>query len=381
MNTNKIISFVREVFDEPNSFIPLHTPVLKGNEKSYLLDCIDSTFVSSVGKYVDDFEIKIQEYTKANRAIVCVNGTNAIHLCLQVVGVKPGDEVITQALTFVATANAICYAHAHPVFIDVDKDTMGMSPDALTRFLEKNTKIQNGECFNKITGNRIKACLPMHTFGHACRITEIAEICLKYGIELVEDAAEAMGSLYEGKHLGKFGRIAAISFNGNKIMTTGGGGVILTDDEVLANKVKHLTTQAKVAHPWEYTHDEVGYNYRMPNINAALGLAQLEQLDQFLENKRSLAMRYKAFFERDSISFFNEREDEQCNFWLNAVILNSKKERDEFLKQTNESGVMTRPIWTLMTKLPMFKNAQQDELVNSQWLEDRVVNIPSSVHE
>ncbi|RBA29126.1 LegC family aminotransferase [Flavobacterium tibetense] len=379
MNNTKVISHIREIFNTSENFIPLHAPMFKGNEKAYLENCIDTTFVSSVGKYVDGFEQKLQTYTSIKKAVVCVNGTNSIHLCLEIVGVKPGDEVITQALTFIATANAICYAQAKPVFVDVDKDTMGMSPNALQHFLENNTEIRNDECYNKTSGNRIKACLPMHTFGHACRIKEIAIICSKYNIELVEDAAEAMGSFYEGRHLGNFGKMAAISFNGNKIMTTGGGGAILTNDESLAKKAKYLTTQAKVPHPWEYSHDEIGYNYRMPNINAALGLAQMEQLDFFLERKRVLAMNYKAFFESENIVFFDERPGEKCNFWLNAIILKNREEREEFLKKTNEKGVMTRPIWTLMSKLPMFKNCQHDGLQNSEWLEERVVNIPSSV--
>ena len=375
---NKIISKIREIY-KTEDFIPLHAPVFQGKEKEYVLDCIDSTFVSSVGQYVDDFERKIEEYTGVKKAIVCVNGTNAIHLCLEVVGVKPGDEVITQPLTFIATTNAISYAQANPVFIDVDKDTMGLSPLALEAFLKEFGEVRGGECYNKKTGNRIKACMSMHTFGHACRIEEIADICSDYHIEIVEDAAEAMGSWYKGKHLGNFGKMATISFNGNKIMTTGGGGVILTNDEALADKAKHLTTQAKIPHPWEYAHDSIGYNYRMPNLNAALGLAQLEQLPYFLENKRKLAKQYNDFLKKINISFFEERDSETCNYWLNAIILKNKEERDAFLKETNDAGVMTRPIWKLMTHLPMYNDAMHDELENALWLEERVVNIPSSV--
>ncbi|TCP22911.1 perosamine synthetase [Tenacibaculum skagerrakense] len=374
----EFINFIRKEF-RTNDFIPLHAPVFVGNEKKYLNECIDSTFVSSVGKFVDLFEKKVAEYTKSKHAIVCVNGTNALHLSLLVAGVKSGDEVLTQPLTFIATTNGILYSNAIPVFIDVDLDTMGLSPLALKDFLEKNTVQRNGECYNKVTNNRIKACMPMHTFGHACRIDEIAEICEAYNIELVEDAAEGMGSFYKEKHLGTFGRIAAISFNGNKIMTTGGGGIILTDDDELATKAKHLSTQAKVPHQWEYVHDNIGFNYRMPNINAALGLAQLEKLDFFLENKRVLGESYMNFFENKEVTFFKEREEERCNFWLNAILFNNRNERDAFLKESNEAGVMTRPIWQLMNKLPMFENNFKGPLTNSEWLEDRVVNIPSSV--
>lgn len=375
----RIIEQIREIY-KTSDFIPLHVPTLQGNEKKYLNECIDSTFVSSVGKFVDLFEEKIQEYTGAKKAIVCVNGTNALHICLELVGVKQNDEVITQPLTFIATANAISYANAVPLFIDVDKDTMGLSPKALKKYLEENGEVRNNECFNKLTGRRIKACMPMHTFGHACRIEEIAEICKMYHIELVEDAAEAMGAKSNGKHLGLFGKVAAISFNGNKVMTTGGGGVIITNDEKLGEKAKHITTQAKIPHPWEYDHDTIGYNYRMPNINAALGVAQLEQLDFFIESKRKIAEQYIDFFkEEKKVSFFKEREGTASNYWLNAILLENREERDAFLKYSNENGVMTRPIWKLMSKLEMFKNSPKGDLSNSKWLEDRVVNIPSSV--
>jgi len=375
------IDFIKETFDSHNSFLPLHIPTFIGKEKEYLNECIDSTFVSSVGKFVDGFEEKIQEYTNIKRAIACVNGTNAIHICLKLAGVEENDEVITQPLTFIATINAITYANAIPTFVDVDKDTMGLSPTSLSEFLIENGEIRDGECYNKNTGRRIKACLPMHTFGHACRIVEIAKICEEYNIELVEDAAESMASKYKGKHLGSYGKVSAISFNGNKIMTTGGGGVILTNDDSIADFAKHLTTQAKIPHKWEYTHDQIGYNYRMPNINAALGVAQLEHIDTFLENKRELAKKYEAFFSSEGISFFKEREEEKCNYWLNAIILNDREERDAFLKETNEAKVMTRPIWTLMNKMAMFKNCPKGDLTNAEWLEDRVVNIPSSVRK
>lgn len=377
-NINEIVEFVKQTFNT-NDFIPLHEPRFNGNEKKYLEECIDSTFVSSVGKFVDSFEEKLAEFTGVKKAVLCVNGTNALHLCLELVGVEKDDEVITQPLTFIATTNAITYANAIPVFVDVDKDTMGLSPEALKAFLDENAKVENNKCFNKNTGRRIKACMPMHTFGHACRIEEIKAICDKYFIELVEDAAEGMGSYLNGKHLGTFGTLGAISFNGNKIMTTGGGGVILTNDESLAKRAKHLSTQSKIPHPWEYRHDEIGYNYRMPNLNAAIGLAQLEQLPKFIENKRDLADKYAAYFENSYINFVTDRAQEKSNYWLNAIIFNNKAERDLFLENTNSNGVMTRPIWQLANTMPMFAQCPSGDLSNSIWLEERVVNIPSSV--
>ena len=381
MNIPETIAFIRDLYGEKEAFIPLHAPTFAGNEKKYLEECIDTTFVSSVGKFVDLFEQKVAEYTAAKYAVVCVNGTNALHIALKLSGVEEGDMVITQPLTFIATTNAIVYAGAVPAFVDVDKDTMGLSPTSLERFLQDNTQLRNGACYHKQTGRRIKACLPMHTFGHACRIEEILAICEHYHIAVVEDAAEAMGSYYKGKHLGTFASIGAISFNGNKTITTGGGGMILTDDEAIARRAKHLTTQAKLPHAWEFVHDEIGYNYRMPNINAALGVAQLEQLDGFLVNKRATAEAYKAYFEKQGIAFFAERENEKCNYWLNAIILKDKEERNAFLTEANAQGVMSRPIWQLMNRLPMFVNCERGNLSNAEWLEARVVNIPSGVRK
>ncbi len=379
MNIPETISFIRDLYGEKEDFIPLHAPTFAGNEKKYLNECIDTTFVSSVGKFVDLFEQKIAEYTAAKQAVVCVNGTNALHIALKLSGVEKGDEVITQPLTFIATTNAIVYAGAVPVFVDVDKDTMGLSPKSLEQFLQANAELRANECFHKQTNRRIKACMPMHTFGHACRIEEIMDICERYHIEVVEDAAEAMGSYYKGKHLGSFAKIGAISFNGNKTITTGGGGVILTNDETIGKHAKHLTTQAKLPHAWEFVHDEIGYNYRMPNINAALGVAQLEQLDHFLANKRTTAEAYKNYFQKQGIAFFAERAEERCNYWLNAIILKNKEERDAFLTESNAKAVMTRPIWQLMNRLPMFKDSPKTDLSNAEWLEARVVNIPSGV--
>ncbi len=391
-----IIRFIRELFNQPEGFIPLHAPVLMGNEKKYLEECIDSTFVSSVGKFVDQFEIEMAKYTGATKAVACVNGTNALHLALKLVGVEPNTEVITQPLTFIATANAIKYCNADPVFIDVDKDTLGLSPEKLENWLKNNSKLETRNSklvtINKLTNKHITACLPMHTFGHPCRIDEIIEICNKYNIPVVEDAAESLGSFYspsemrganisQGKnqHTGTFGKIGVLSFNGNKTITTGGGGMLLFKDENLAQKAKHLTTQAKVPHPWEFVHDEIGYNYRMPNINAALGLAQLEKLPKFIESKRKIAKKYKEFFSASALAFFTEPKNATSNYWLNVILLKNRKERDIFLKFTNENGVMTRPVWTLMNKLEMFKDCQKGDLSNAEWLEERVVNLPSSV--
>ena len=376
---SKTINFIKEVYGN-KEFTPLAIPVFAGNEKKYLEECIDTTFVSSVGQFVDRFEKDMAAYTGCKRAVVCVNGTNALHMSLMLAGVERDDEVLTQALTFIATCNALSYIGAHPIFIDVDKTTMGLSPDAIKEWLVKNIEIRNGQCYNKNTGRRVKACVPMHTFGHPVRIEEIAQICEEYHIELVEDAAESIGSLYKGKHTGTFGKVGAISFNGNKTITTGGGGMMLFNDEELGALAKHLTTQAKIPHRWEFRHDHIGYNYRMPNINAALGCAQLENLDKFVESKRQVAAEYAEFFKNiDDMDFFTEPENCYSNYWLNAVILRDKEAQQEFLQQTNDNGVMTRPIWELMNRLPMFENCENDGLKNTIWFADRVVNIPSSV--
>lgn len=373
------INFTRTLYNEQKAFIPLHAPHFQGNEKKYLNECIDSTFVSSVGAFVDEFELKMAEYTGSKYAIVCVNGTSALQMALHLAGVESGDEVITQSLTFVATCNAIAYCGSQPLFVDVDKDTLGLSPEALEEYLSKYTYFVNDECYHLISKKRIKACVPMHTFGHPCRIDEIVDVCNKYNIAVVEDAAESVGSTYKGKHCGTFGQLGVQSFNGNKIITCGGGGMILTDDEELAKRAKHITTTAKVPHKWEFMHDELGFNFRMPNINAALGLAQLEQLDKYVSIKRQTAEKYLRFFVQNEIEFIKEPKDAQSNYWLNAVILENKEERDIFLELTNDAGVMTRPIWGLMHRLPMYKNAHKGDLSNSEWLSDRVVNIPSSV--
>lgn len=358
-------------------FIGLHEPVFIGNERNYIVDAIDSTFVSSVGAYVNRFEEMMAQITGAKYAVAIVNGTNALHMGLILAGVQREDEVLSQALTFVATANAISYIGAQPVFLDVDKDTLGMSPDALKLFLQQNAEKRNDGAYNKGTGKRIAACVPMHTFGLPCRIEEIAAICEEWNICLVEDAAESLGSYYKDKHTGVFGKIGVFSFNGNKTVTCGGGGALITDNEAIAIRAKHLTTQAKVPHKWEFVHDEIGYNYRMPNLNAALACAQLEQLERFVENKRELAATYKSFFKTQEIQFVAELPEAKANYWLNALLFNSREERDAFLFYSNDNGVMTRPIWELMNRLKMFQHCQSDDLTNSAWIADRLVNIPS----
>ena len=374
----KTIDFVKKLYCQER--VPLAVPKFIGNEKKYLEECIDTTFVSSVGSFVDRFEKDMAEYTDAKRSVVCVSGTNALHMAMMLVGVERNDEVLTQALTFIATCNAISYIGAHPVFIDVDKSTMGLSPDALKDWLVKNAEIRNGQCYNKHTGHRVKACVPMHTFGHPVRIEEIAVVCAEYHIELVEDAAESIGSKYKGKHTGLFGKVGALSFNGNKTITTGGGGMLLFMDEELGALAKHLTTQAKVPHRWEFRHDHIGYNYRMPNINAALGCAQLEHLDEFIADKRATAAAYAEYFKNvGDIDFFTEPADSFSNYWLNVVILKDRDAQQAFLQETNDNGVMTRPIWELMNRLPMFEKCEHDSLENTNWFADRVVNIPSSV--
>lgn len=376
---SRIVHFVKECYGG-QEFVPLSVPKFIGNEKKYLEVCIDTTFVSSVGQFVDRFEKDMAAYIGCKRAVVCVSGTNALHIALMLSGVERDDEVLTQALTFIATCNALSYIGAHPVFIDVDRSTMGLSPDAIKEWLVKNAKICNGQCFNKNTGRRVKACVPMHTFGHPIRIEELAAVCEEYNIELVEDAAESIGSLYKGKHTGTFGKVGVLSFNGNKTITTGGGGMMLFNDEELGSYAKHITTQAKVPHRWEFCHDHIGYNYRMPNINAALGCAQLENLDRYIISKREVAVAYAEFFKGiNDIEFFIEPENCFSNYWLNAVILKDKEAQLDFLQQTNDNGVMTRPIWELMNRLPMFEHCENDGLKNTVWFADRVVNIPSSV--
>lgn len=377
--TDALIDLVHDIYGP--SPVPLHRPVFEGNERRYLTETIDSNFVSSVGARVTEFEERIAGFTGCKRAIATMNGTAALHMALLVAGVRAGDEVVSQALTFVATCNAISYIGARPVFVDVDRDTMGMSPAALRHWLENNTRREGGVAMNRETGARIAACVPMHTFGLPCRIAEIADICAEFGITLVEDAAESLGSYVGDRHTGSFGKLATLSFNGNKIITTGGGGMIVTDDDALADRARHLTTTAKVPHAYEFVHDEVGYNYRLPNLNAALGCAQMETLPEMLRIKADIAARYRAFCAGHGLHFIEPIKGATANFWLNAVRLEDRNARDTFLEYTNAQGVMTRPIWRLMNELAAFRDCQTDGLETSRWLVERVVNLPSSVPE
>lgn len=374
-----IIREIRSIFNSPTAFVPLHQPFFGGNEKKYLSETIDSTFVSSVGAFVDRFETMMQDITGAKFAIATTNGTTALHLSLLVAGVKPGDEVITQALSFIATPNAISHAQASPVFIDVDKQNMGLSPQALQSWFEANTNVdKNNNCINNKTGKRVSACIPMHSFGFPLYIEEVVKICDKYHVPVIEDAAESLGSYVGLRHTGTFGLMGTFSFNGNKTVTCGGGGAIITNDEHVAKLAKHLSTTAKIPHKWEFAHDAVAYNYRLPNLNAALACAQLEQLEVILANKRNLSLIYKDFFAGKNIEFVEEREGTKANYWLNSIILPSRAYQQEFLKYSYESGVMTRPVWQLSNQLAMYSGCQHDSLSNSLYLADRVVNIPSS---
>ncbi|MEN3031003.1 LegC family aminotransferase [Chromobacterium amazonense] len=375
---NSLVSFIREQYHS-DGFIPLHAPVFTGRERDYVTDTIESTFVSSVGAYVDRFEHDIATYTASPRAIATVNGTAALHIALKLAGVEPGDLVITQPLTFVATCNAIAYCGAEPVFVDVDRQTLGLSPVALEAWLTENARVDDyGICRSTLDGKVVRACIPMHTFGHPAELDKLLDVCARWKLALVEDAAESLGSFYKGRHTGTIGLLGTLSFNGNKIITTGGGGMILANQE-LGNRAKHLTTTAKQPHPYEYVHDELGYNYRLPNINAALGCAQLERLEAFIVKKRELASRYAEYFDGSELEFVREPINCRSNYWLNAVICTDREQRDALLKTTNNNGIMTRPIWALMNRLPIYANSRKGALNNAEWLEARVVNLPSSV--
>lgn len=377
--TKQLCELVADIYG-PGT-VALHRPVFEGRDKQYLVECIESNFVSSVGPRVNEFENLVAAYTGARFGVATMNGTAALHTSMILAGVERGDEVISQALTFIATCNAITYVGATPVFVDVDDETLGMSPNALRVWLEANTRRENGRTINRSTGARISACIPMHTFGLPSRIAAIFEICQEFNIPLIEDAAESLGSFVGKRHTGSFGKMAVFSFNGNKIITTGGGGVIVTNDEETAVKAKHLTTTAKRPHPYEFFHDEIGFNYRLPNLNAALGVAQMEMLPKLLEIKAEVADRYRQFCGANGLKFVDAPEGTVPNFWLNAVMLDCRTERDALLRATNAAGVMTRPIWRLMSELPMYEHCQSDGLENSRWLVDRVVNLPSSVPE
>lgn len=380
---NELIGFIRRTFGDQQGFIPLHDPRFIGNERKYLNDCIDSNFVSSVGEYVGKFEKACAEYTGSPFAVAAMNGTAALHIALLLSGVKRDDEVITQPLTFIATVNAISYTGAYPVFADVDRETLGLSPLALEKWLTANAELRqegNGMAtYNKKTGRKISAVVPMHTFGHPVKMDELLDVCRRWNIACIEDAAESLGSSYKEKHTGIMGSFGILSFNGNKIVTCGGGGMILTADEKLAKLAKHITTQSKVPHAWEFVHDHIGYNYRLTNISAALGCAQMENMKFFVEEKRKLAAMYADFFKSKGVEFFLEPVDCESNYWLNVIIAEDRQKRDEILKKTNEAGVMTRPAWELMNRLPMFRHCECGPIENAEWLADRIVNLPSSV--
>jgi aminotransferase in exopolysaccharide biosynthesis len=375
--TKAIVEFVRSIY-ETTEFIPLHAPTFDGNELDYVSQTIKSSFVSSVGKFVDDFELSIEAFTKTNKAVATVNGTAALHTALYMAGVERGDLVITQALTFVATCNSLYHMGAAPIFVDVSKVSLGLCPKAVDAYLEENAIVDERGCIYKKTEQRIRAVMPMHTFGHPVELDELAAVCQKWRLVLVEDAAESLGSFYKGRHTGTIGEFGALSFNGNKIITTGGGGMVLCRDRQGGDHTKYVTTTAKVPHPYEFYHDEPGFNYRMPNLNAALGCAQMEVLPKYLEKKCQLAAKYREFFVGSEFLFVDEPEYAQSNYWLNAVISPNKDARDQLIKETNNSGVMTRPVWQLMHRLPMFENAHRGDLTVSEWLEGRLVNLPSS---
>ena len=372
-----IVTFIKDLYKK--DIIPLHEPRFIGNEKKYLAECVESTFVSYVGKFVTQFEESVQQFTGSKYAVATVNGTSALHIALSLAGVKKGDEVLAPALTFVGSINPISYLGAEPFFVDCEKETLGMCPVKLEEFLEKETTFGDGVRINKKSGKRISACIVVHVFGHPAKVDKIKGVCDRYNIELVEDAAESLGGWYKSKHTGTFAKIGILSFNGNKIVTTGGGGMIITDDEDMAKLARHVTTTAKLPHKWEFIHDCVSYNYRMPNINAAIGVAQMECLDRFLQNKRELTNIYRNFFIKMDVPFFVEKENCRSNYWLNMLFLRDRQERDLFLDFTNSNGVMTRPSWRLMNKLPMFNDCGSTNLDNAEWVEERAVNIPSSV--
>ena len=373
------VEFVRQVYST-NEFIPLHRPLFTGKERDYVVKTLESTYVSTVGEEVEEFEKKIADYTGAKHVVATTNGTSALHTALLCARVGQGEEVITSPLTFVATCNAIQYCGAEPIFIDIDELTLGLSPDRLTEYFLENTEIRDDLlCWNVKTNKIIRACVPVHNLGHPTRIDEIREICDRQHVFLIEDAAESLGSVFKNTHTGRFAQVGILSFNGNKIITTGGGGALITDDENIAVAAKHKTTTSKLPHPWLYIHDEVGFNYRLPNINAALGCAQIEQLDSFVESKRALADTYSRWLKDRDVHFFEEPIDARSNYWLNALLLEDRSQRDEFLHYTNDQGVMTRPMWTPMHTLPMYASCQRGSLMVSETIENRLVNIPSSV--
>jgi len=381
MLASKIHATIRQVLPDKGEDIALHEPCFGGNEWAYVKDCLDSTYVSSIGQYVDKFESMLADYTGVKQAVAVVNGTAALHMSLKLAGVKPGEEVLVPALTFVATANAVAYCGALPHLVDSEAKTLGLDPKRLHGYLEEIAQVRRGECVNVKSGRIIRAVLPVHTYGHPVDLEPLMEVCRRFHLELIEDAAESLGSFYKGRHTGNWGKLAVLSFNGNKTITTGGGGAILTNDENLGQLAKHLTTTAKLPHRWEFFHDQIGYNYRLPNINAALGCAQLEQLPDFLEKKRALARRYEeAFRGIEGVTFFTEPAFARSNYWMNVLLLDANQagELQRVLEFTNDHGIKTRPAWTLMHRLPAFQDCPRMDLSVAEDLAGRLINIPSS---
>ena len=373
-----LVEFIRDTY-QTKEFVPLHAPTFTGNERKYLIDTLDSTYVSSVGKYVEQFESEIENFTVTAKAGATVNGTAALHTALYMAGVKSGDLVITQALTFVATCNALFHMGVQPIFVDISKTSLGHCPNETQAWLEENAELDDtGKCRHKKSGATISAVVPMHTFGHPVELDELVVVCEKWNLPLVEDAAESLGSIYKSKHTGTLGDFGALSFNGNKIITTGSGGMVLCRTAEDGVRTKHITTTAKVEHPYEFHHDEPGFNYRMSNLNAALGCAQIEVLPEFLRQKRDLAQRYATFFVNSELKFVDQPGYAESNFWLNAVICPDTDSRNRLLDETNSSGIMTRPVWKLMHRLPMFAGAIRGDLKTSEWAEAHLVNLPSS---
>ena len=375
---NEIINFIRDTYQTKDT-IPLHEPSFNGNEDNYLKQVIESGYVSGIGKFVDHFEDQIRDYTKTSKAVATTNGTSALHASLYLSDVKQDDFVITQSLTFIATCNAIHYLGARPIFIDIDLENLSLCPKSLETWLIQNAEINSrGICVEKNTKKFIKAVIPMHTFGHPAKLDELNQIAKRWNLSLIEDAAESLGSFYKDRHTGTIGRFGALSFNGNKIITTGGGGMILCKDQKEGHHMKHITTTAKISHEYEYIYEEHGFNYRLPNVNAAIGCAQMEKLDEFLSSKRKLAASYESFFKDTNITFLKEPVNCRSNYWLNTILVENKEHRDSLLKETNSCGIMTRPVWKLMHKLPMFDRDLRGDLSNSLWAEDRIINLPST---
>lgn len=377
----RVLATLRTVLAGQATPIALHEPRFDGRELEYVSDCVTSGWVSSVGAYVDRFERELAAYAGARHAVAAVNGTAALHMCLLLSGVEPGDEVLVPALSFVATANAVRYCHAEPHFVEIEDRSLGIDPVALRRHLETVGERRGGALYNRHSGRRLRALVPMHAFGHPVDLDGLLAVAADFGLALVEDAAESLGSRYHGRHTGAIAPLGALSFNGNKLLTTGGGGAILTDDPALAERAKHLTTTAKQPHRWAFVHDEVGYNYRMPNLNAALGCAQLERLPELVARKRRLAAAYAAAFAGEAgIRFLSEPAGCESNYWLNAILLDDPAQRDAVLERTNASGYMTRPVWTLLCDLPMYRESPRMDLPVARRVEATLVNLPSSPH-